>query len=193
MAEQEELVAGLVAELMLENPQLTIEECQAAVAESMGGRTVVAGEGNARCLIHGVDAFGNAKTGEGLVTSFSATATAGGHFESADIAWDAEENAFVATFGLTAAGAWSVSAAIAGEALPRSSTVEVTPAAISVADSAVSCPADGTVGSKVLCTLYTRDRYETATPATRAERAASSARCSGRRTSSRRSCSSRAR
>ena len=48
MAEQEELVAGLVAELMLENPQLTIEECQAAVAESMGGRTVVAGGGEER-------------------------------------------------------------------------------------------------------------------------------------------------
>lgn len=43
MAEQDEaaVVAELVAELMLEHPELTLEECQAAVSESLGNRKVV--------------------------------------------------------------------------------------------------------------------------------------------------------
>jgi hypothetical protein len=41
--EQDEaaVVAELVAELMLEHPELTLEECQAAVSESLGTRRVV--------------------------------------------------------------------------------------------------------------------------------------------------------
>ena len=43
MAEQDEaaVVAELVAELMLEHPELTLEECLAAVSESLGNRKVV--------------------------------------------------------------------------------------------------------------------------------------------------------
>ena len=65
------VVADLVAELMLEHPELTLEECQAAVSESLGNRRVVA----SRSTSAHASATGPAGTGASAPVAAAAAAT----------------------------------------------------------------------------------------------------------------------